>query len=55
MINLADAWRGRIPHVVAQIIPGADHFSMRDGLDDPDTEVCRLIWKTMGVGTNSKN
>ena len=49
MTEFSDAWRGRMPRLVAQIIPGADHFSMRDGLDDRDTDVCRLIWKTMGI------
>jgi arylformamidase len=55
MTDLADTWHVRMPHVVAQVIPDADHFSMRDGLDDPGTDVCRLIWKTMGVGTTSTN
>ena len=50
MTEFADAWRGRMPHLVAQIISGADHFSMRDGLDNPDADICRLIWKTMGAG-----
>jgi arylformamidase len=50
MTELADAWRRRMPHLVAQIIPGADHFSMRDGLDNPDADICRLIGKTMGTG-----
>jgi arylformamidase len=50
MTEFSDVWRGRMPHLVAQIIPGADHFSMRDGLDNPDADICRLIWKTMGAG-----
>ena len=49
MTELADAWRTRMPHLVAQIIPGADHFSMRDGLDNPDANICRLIGKSMGT------
>jgi arylformamidase len=49
MTDFADTWRGRMPHLVAQIIPGADHFSMRDGLDDPNTDICCLIWKSMGI------
>jgi arylformamidase len=53
MTEFADAWRGRMPHLVAQIIPGANHFSMRDGLDNADTNICRLIWKTMGAGHDS--
>jgi arylformamidase len=50
MTELADAWRRRMLHLVAQIIPGADHFGMRDGLDNPDADICRLIGKTMGTG-----
>jgi arylformamidase len=50
MTEFSDVWRGRMPHLVAQIIPGADHFSMRDGLDNPDADICRLIWKTMDAG-----
>jgi arylformamidase len=49
MTDFADAWRRRVPHLVAQVIPGADHFSMRDGLDDCDTDICRLIFKSMGT------
>jgi arylformamidase len=49
MAELADAWRGRMPHVVTEIIPGADHFSMRDGLDDPDADISRLIRKAMSA------
>jgi arylformamidase len=49
MTDFANAWRGHMPHLVAQIIPDADHFSMRDGLDDPDADICRLIWKSMGT------
>jgi arylformamidase len=49
MTEFADAWRGRMPHLVAQIIPNTDHFSMRDGLDNPDADICRLIRKTMGI------
>jgi arylformamidase len=49
MTELADAWRRRMPHLVAQVIPGSDHFSMRDGLDNPDADICRLIGKAMGT------
>jgi hypothetical protein len=49
MTDFAEAWRGPMPQLVPQIIPGADHFSMRDGLDDPNTDICRLICKTMGT------
>jgi arylformamidase len=49
MTEFSDAWRGRMPQLVAQIIPNTDHFSMRDGLDNPDADICRLIWKTMGI------
>ena len=48
--DLAAAWRPAIPHLVAPIIPDTDHFAMRATLDDPDSDICRLIWKTMGKG-----
>jgi arylformamidase len=48
--DLAAAWRPAMPHLVAPIIPDTDHFSMRAALDNPDSDICRLIWKTMGKG-----
>ena len=51
MTDLAAAWRPHVPHLVALVIADTDHFSMRGGLDDPGSDICRLIWKTMGAGT----
>lgn len=48
--DFAAAWRTAMPHLLAPIIPDTDHFSMRAALDDPASDVCRLIWKTMGKG-----
>jgi arylformamidase len=48
--DLAAAWRPAMPQLVAPIIPNTDHFSMRAALDDPNSDICRLIWKTMGKG-----
>jgi arylformamidase len=51
--DFAAAWRSAMPHLVAPIIPDTDHFSMRAALDDPASDICRLIWKTMGKGKTS--
>ena len=48
--DLAAAWRPAMPHLVAPVIPDTDHFGMRATLDDPESDICRLIWKTMGKG-----
>jgi arylformamidase len=48
--DLAAAWRSAMPQLVAPIIPDTDHFSMRAALDDPNSDICRLIWKTMSKG-----
>ena len=48
--DLAAAWRPAMPGLIAPIIPDTDHFSMRAALDDPNSDICRLIWKTMGKG-----
>ncbi len=48
--DFAAAWRPVMPHLVAPIIPDTDHFGMRATLDDPDSDICRLIWQTMGKG-----
>jgi arylformamidase len=53
--DLAAAWRPAMPHLVAPIIPDTDHFSMRAALDDPNSDICRLIWKTMGKGNPTPN
>jgi arylformamidase len=50
MTEFAAAWRARMPHLVAVVIPDTDHFSMRAALDDADSNICRLIWNTMGAG-----
>ncbi|MGB6536454.1 MAG: alpha/beta hydrolase [Xanthobacteraceae bacterium] len=52
--DLAAAWRPAMPHLVAPIIPDTDHFTMRAALDDPSSDICRLIWKTMGKGTSDR-
>lgn len=49
--DLAAAWRPVMPHLVAAVIPDTDHFTMRAALDDANSDICRLIWKTMGKGT----
>jgi arylformamidase len=53
--DFAAAWRPAMPRLVAPIIPDTDHFGMRAALDDPDSEICRLIWKTMGKGKSTAN
>jgi arylformamidase len=51
--DFAAAWQPVMPHLVAPIIPDTDHFSMRAALDDPDSDICRLIWKTVGKGEST--
>jgi arylformamidase len=51
MTDLAAAWRPHMPQLVSMVLPDTDHFSMRAPLDDPNSGICRLIWKTMGAGT----
>jgi arylformamidase len=55
MTDLAAAWQPHMPHLVSLVIPDTDHFSMRAGLDDPGSDICRLIWKTMGAGPPARN
>jgi arylformamidase len=50
MTEFAAAWHPHMPHLVSLVVPDTDHFSMRAGLDDPGSDICRLIWKTMGQG-----
>jgi arylformamidase len=50
MTDFAAAWRPHMPHLVSVIVPDTDHFTMRAGLDDSGSAVCRLIWETMGAG-----
>jgi arylformamidase len=50
MTEFAAAWRAAMPHLVAEIIPDTDHFSMRAALDDPGSGISRLIWNSMGAG-----
>ena len=51
--DFAAAWRPAMPHLVAPIIPDTDHFGMRAELDDSNSDICRLIWKTMGKGKSA--
>ncbi len=50
MSEFAAAWRPLMPHLVAKVLPDKDHFSMRAALDDAGSDICRLIWNTMGAG-----
>jgi len=51
--DFAAAWRSTMPHLVAPIIPATDHFGMRATLDDAGSDICRLIWQTMGKGKST--
>lgn len=54
MKDLAAAWRPSMPNLAAHVLPDTDHFSMRAPLDDPNSAICQLIWKTMGAGNAAK-
>jgi len=47
--DLAEAWRGEMPNLSTAVLPQTDHFSIRAALDDPGSEVCRLISAQMGL------
>lgn len=50
MNEFAAAWRRRMPHLVAAILPATDHFSMRAALNDATSDISRLIWREMDAG-----
>jgi arylformamidase len=50
MTEFAATWRLHMPQLVAEVVADTDHFSMRAALDDADSNICRLIWNTMGAG-----
>ena len=45
--EFAVAWRPFLPHLTATVIPATNHFSMRAALDDPDSDISRLIRREM--------
>jgi arylformamidase len=50
MDELRQAWAPYFARLDAETLPGIDHFTMRGGLDDPGSAVCRMISRAMGVG-----
>jgi arylformamidase len=50
MNDFAEVWRKSMPQLQTAIVPGADHFSMRAALDDPNSDIARMIWQSMGEG-----
>jgi arylformamidase len=55
MQDFAAAWRPTMPHLATALVPDTDHFTMRAALDNPSSDICRLIWREMGAGHPDSN